>query len=171
MLKPIDSATRETKLLDGLWRFVADANLEEPWKATLPGNTQCPVPSSYNDLFVPSIRNHIGKVWYQRNVRIPRGWADQRIFLRVDSATHEGSVYVNDTFVTKHVGGYMPFEADLTEHVKPGDEARITIAVDNILTNETIPPGELLKNEVGKIELKYRSAFRKKAKKRLTRQT
>ncbi|KAI9633776.1 glycoside hydrolase superfamily [Dioszegia hungarica] len=157
LLKPIDSSTREIKSLDGLWRFApASDNLAEPWKSVLPGDLECPVPASYNDIFLlPSLRNHVGKVWYQRTVHIPRGWKDQRIFLRLDAATHEGEVYVGDKKIASHVGGYTPFEADLTEHVKPGEAVRVTVGVDNILTHETVPPGEVVTNAVGKKEQKY----------------
>lgn len=160
MLKAIDTATRDTKLLDGLWRFIPDsASLDKPWASVLPGRAECPVPASYNDIFLqPSLRNHVGKVWYQRQVRIPRGWDDQRILLRLDSATHEGEVYLGDKLITKHVGGYLPFEADLTDLVTPGEEVRITIAVDNILTNETIPPGNIV-GEGEKRQQKYLHDF------------
>ncbi|KAK1923882.1 beta-glucuronidase [Papiliotrema laurentii] len=156
MVKPIETPTREIKNLDGLWRFLPDTgDVAEPWKAVLPGSLECPVPASYNDIFVPSLREHLGKVWYQRDVRIPRGWSDQRIFIRFDSATHAGEVYIDDTLVVKHIGGYLPFEADLTQKVKPGQQVRITVGVDNTLTNETIPPGQLLTNQYGKKQQKY----------------
>jgi len=156
MLRPIETSTRELKPLDGLWRFVVDSpDLESPWQSTLPGTQQCPVPASYNDIFVPSLRNHIGKVWYQRSVRIPRGWSDQRTFIRFDSATHAADVYIGDKLVVSHVGGYTPFEADISGEVSPGQEVQITVAVDNTLTNETIPPGELVTNEFGKKQQKY----------------
>ena len=100
------------------------------------------MPASYNDLFTDqAIRDHVGWVWYQRMVRVPRGWAGERIIVRVDAATHEGVVYVNDVKVAEHVGGYLPFEADVTDHVAPGEEFRLTIGVNNELTMETIPPG------------------------------
>lgn len=156
MLRPIDSSTRELKSLDGLWRFIVDSpDLVSPWSRTLPGHKQCPVPSSYNDIFVPALRSHVGKVWYQRNVRVPRGWTDQRIVIRLDCATHAGEVYVDDDLVASHVGGYMPFEADITASVKPGQLIRLTIGVDNTLTNETIPPGQLHTNEFGKEQQRY----------------
>lgn len=157
MLRPIESETREVKSLDGLWRFVVDSpDLSTPWKADLPGRLECPVPASYNDLFVEAnLRNHVGKVWYQRLVRIPRGWNNQKFFIRIDAATHAGEVYANDVLVASHVGGYMPFEADLTNHVRPGQEVRVTIGVDNTLTHETIPPGELLKDDAGNVSQKY----------------
>lgn len=152
MLRPIESGTREVKSLNGLWRFALDSpDLPEPWASPLPGDLECPVPASYNDIFVGlDLRRHVGKVWYQRKARIPRGWDGQNIFLRIDAATHEGEVYVSEKLVVKHVGGYTPFEADLTELVKAGEEVLITIGVSNILSNETIPPGELSTDEMGR---------------------
>lgn len=160
MLRPIDTETREVKTLDGLWRFAvdsADSGLSSsPWTSELPGTLECPVPASYNDLFVETtLRNHVGKVWYQRLVRIPRGWSNQNFFIRVDAATHAGEVYVDDTLIGTHIGGYMPFEADLTKHARPGQEVRITIGVDNTLTNHTIPPGELVKDDIGHTSQRY----------------
>lgn len=145
MLKPQTNSTREAVKLDGLWSFAVDrGDLSSPWSGRLPGKLEAPVPSSYNDLFVDqSIRDHVGFVWYQRTVRVPRGWAGERVVVRVDAATHEGVVYVNDTKVAEHVGGYTPFEADVTDLVEPGQEFRLTIGVNNILTMQTIPPGHV----------------------------
>ena len=78
---------------------------------------------------------------YQHTGRVPRGWAGERGVVRVDAATHEGVVYVGDTEVARHVGGYLPFEADVTDLVEAGQEFRLTIGVNNELTMETIPPG------------------------------
>ena len=47
------------------------------------------VPASYNDLLAdPRLRDHVGEVWYQRTVRVPRGWAGRagRAVLRVGHA-------------------------------------------------------------------------------------
>ena len=107
MLKPQSSPTRELVGLDGLWRFALDTTVPaSPWAATLPSTLEAAVPASYNDLFVdPAIRNHVGVVWYQRTVQVPRGWAGERVGLRVDAATHAGQVYVNDTLVATHDAG------------------------------------------------------------------
>ncbi|MFM6966093.1 MAG: beta-glucuronidase [Rhodoluna sp.] len=154
MLRPQSTATRELLNLDGLWDFKVDFNSEgfnQNW-ASKPLDTklQAPVPASYNDLFTDTaIRNHVGWVFYQRTVRVPRGFAGERINVRVDSATHEGIVFVNGTEVARHVGGYMPFSAEITDHVKAGEEFNLTIAVNNILTNETIPPGRVVTGDNG----------------------
>lgn len=119
MLKPQSSHTRELVSLDGLWKFRVDTDgtgAAEGWAGSaLDSRLEIAVPASYNDLFADSaIRDHVGWVWYQRSVRVPRGWADERVFVRIDAATHAGRVFVNDSLVAEHVGGYTPFEADIT---------------------------------------------------------
>ncbi|WP_210479453.1 beta-glucuronidase [Naasia sp. SYSU D00948] len=152
MLKPQSTATRELVNLDGLWRFATESAVtSEPWNAVLDTPLEAAVPASYNDLFVDSaIRDHVGWVWYQRQVRVPRGWAGERVFVRFDAATHEGRVYVDGSLVAQHVGGYTPFEADITEHVQAGAEFRLTVGVNNQLTNVTIPPGSVTVRQDGK---------------------
>jgi len=149
MLKPQSSATRELVNLDGIWNFKVDVNdegLAQNWAAApLDTKLDVAVPSSYNDLFTNTqIREHVGWVFYQRKVRVPRGWAGERINVRLDSATHEGIVFVDGKQVAHHVGGYMPFSADITDLVSAGQEFNLTIAVSNVLTNETVPPGKVI---------------------------
>ena len=57
-------------------------------------------------------------------VRVPSGWAGQRIVLHFESATHRATVWVGDVEVGSHEGGYTPFEFDITELVAAGEEAR-----------------------------------------------
>lgn len=161
MLKPRASRSRDIRSLDGLWRFALDHEVGgRPWESTLPVNRQAPVPASYNDVFIdPEIRGHVGLVWYQRDVHVPTTWGRQRIVLRIDAATHAGAVYVGDLLVAEHVGGYTPFEADVTDHVVPGAAVRVTISVDNRLTSATIPPGMLSIDELGRQRQRYRHDF------------
>ncbi|MGD6749579.1 beta-glucuronidase [Streptomyces sp. BH105] len=161
MLKPRSTPTRELVNLDGLWRFAVDGTVGgEPWSGPLDTRLEAAVPASYNDLFTDSaIRDHVGWVWYQRQVRVPRGWTDERVVLRLDAATHHGKVYVDDVLVTEHHGGYTPFEADITEHVFAGEEFRLTIGVDNELTGVTIPPGTITVAEDGRRHQTYLHDF------------
>jgi beta-glucuronidase len=109
-----------------------------------------PVPASYNDIAPePALRDHVGDAWYQMTVRIPARWDGQRIVLRFDAATHRAAVWVGDALVAEHEGGYTPFEADVTAHVRPGEEARVTVVVNNELTFASIPPGEVLETPAG----------------------
>jgi beta-glucuronidase len=146
MLRPQDTATRERKPLNGIWDFRLDPDgvgrAERWYAAPLTGARPMPVPASYNDIAAdPDVRDHRGEVWYQRTVRVPRGWSGQRVVLHVESATHRATVWFGETEVVSHEGGYTPFEADLTGLVTPGEEARVTVVVDNTLSFQSIPPG------------------------------
>jgi beta-glucuronidase len=146
MLRPQDTRTRERKSLTGLWEFrldAAGAGRDDRWFAdVLPAAVRAPVPSSYNDVFADAmVRDHVGDAWYQTSARVPRGWTGQRTVLRFDSATHRAVVWVGETKVVEHEGGYTPFEVDVTSLVSAGDEVRITAVVNNELTFESIPPG------------------------------
>ncbi|KAL2810625.1 glycosyl hydrolases family 2, TIM barrel domain-containing protein [Aspergillus granulosus] len=151
-LKPKTTPTRELISLDGLWDFALAPNGNEtaqPWSAPLPKGLECPVPASYNDIFVDrNIHDHVGWVYYQREVLVPRTWLQERYLVRVEAATHEGRIYVNNDLVAEHAGGYTPFEADITSLVSAGQTFRLTIAVNNELTLETIPPGKIEVSDV-----------------------
>jgi beta-glucuronidase len=146
MLPPRDTPTRERKALNGLWRFALDPGerglADEWWRRELADAREIPVPASYNDLFADAdVREHVGNAWYQTVAPVPAGWRDRRIVLRFASATHRAVIWVDDTKVLEHEGGYTPFEADISELVEPGGEVRITAAVDNTLSWQSIPPG------------------------------
>lgn len=146
MLRPQDGPTRERKRLNGLWRFRldpgGDGREQGWWRRSLADAREIPVPASYNDVLAdPAVREHVGDAWYQTTVRVPRGWAGQRVVLRFDAATHRAVVWAGDVEVARHEGGYTPFEVDVTEHARPGEEVRVTAVVDNRLTWRSVPPG------------------------------
>src|SRR5216684_712389 len=98
MLAPRDSRSRESRRLDGLWRFRVDPGAEGSadrwWERPLGGAREMAVPASYNDLVTDAAeREHVGDVWYQRDVRVPASWEGRRIVLRWDAATHRGTVW------------------------------------------------------------------------------
>ena len=157
MLKPIENAARERKALGGLWRFAVDADgcgREQGWwlaplaeSGTISGSRvrDIAVPASYNDLFPDAaIRDHVGDVWYQTEVRAPAAWLEQRVVLRFDAATHRATVWLDDVEVMRHEGGYTPFEADVTHLLQSGKNHRLTVCVNNELHWHTIPPGRVV---------------------------
>lgn len=164
MLRPSANAWRDRFSLDGLWRFAVDhdgAGRDQGWwRDPLPGRTEVPVPASYNDLFADSeVRDHVGDVWYQTTVHVPAPWDGERIVLRFDAATHRAVVWVGETRVAEHEGGYTPFEADVTDVVAVGADNRITVVVDNRLTWESIPPGYVEQTPDGPRQRYYHDFF------------
>jgi beta-glucuronidase len=146
MLRPQDNVAREARRLDGLWDFRIDpagVGRTEGWfVAPLGDAVLMPVPASYNDVLVDkATHDNVGDVWYQREVFVPAGWSGRRVVVRFDAACHRATVWLDDTEVVSHEGGYTPFEADITELVTPGTSHRLTIAVDNQLSWQSLPPG------------------------------
>ncbi|XP_041658147.1 beta-glucuronidase [Cheilinus undulatus] len=159
MLFPQESSSRELKELSGLWDFRADKSpnrkqgFEQAWykqRLTETGPViDMPVPASYNDITQdPTLRDFIGWVWYEREVVVPTRWiADEgtRIVLRAGSAHYYSVMWVNGVKVTEHKGGHLPFEAEIGSllRAEPSKSCRITIAVNNTLSLETLPPGTI----------------------------
>jgi len=51
--------------------------------------------------------------------------------------------WVNGEQAVNHTGGYLPFQADVSNLVKPLLENLLVVAINNTLTFETIPQGTL----------------------------
>ena len=151
MLYPIMTESRNVIDLNGIWRFKLDKGngFSEKWyESSLKDTMEMAVPSSYNDLVeAEEVRDHVGWVWYERNFTIHKNLLDERIVLRFGSATHEAKVYLNGKFLVEHKGGFTPFEAEINELLVSG-ENRLTVAVNNIIDETTLPVGMLKETEV-----------------------
>jgi beta-glucuronidase len=164
MLRPQDTATRERKSLNGLWSFALDPEGQgrtNHWFAgPLADAREMAVPASFNDIAADAaVRDYFGDIWYQRAVWLPRGWQGQRIVLHFESATHRATVWVNETEVVSHEGGYTPFEADITAYVSPGEQVQITAVVNNTLNWQSIPPGVIEDTPAGKRQRYWHDFF------------
>lgn len=53
-------------------------------------------------------------LWYSRDVELPESFAGKRIILHFGAVDQVADVWVNEKQVASHVGGYLPFETDVT---------------------------------------------------------
>jgi beta-glucuronidase len=160
MLSPRWTASRAARRLDGLWDFAFDPDSrgvsEQWWRVGLPGRRPMPVPASYDELVVDKReRDHVGDVWYQTDVVLPASEPGRRTVLRFDAATHRAEVWVGESRVGSHEGGYTPFEFDISQLVAGMESIRVTVRVDNRLTMRSIPPGIGEENEHGRRRQRY----------------
>ena len=130
--------------LSGIWGFKLDdgSGFEQKWyEAPLADAMTMAVPSSYNDLKEgEDFREHYGWVFYQRTISVPVFMRTQRVMLRLAAVTHIAKVYLNDQLICEHKGGFLPFEVQLNEYLKDGENL-LTIAVDNRIDHSTLPVG------------------------------
>ena len=142
MLKPQATGTRDLVNLDGVWRFALDQSAPRlgPERSPDPSRRPCPRATTTSS---STRRSATTSAWSGTSARCrcrAAGRGSGSCSASMPPPTPV-TVYVNDTLVATHVGGYTPFEADLTGIVEPGTAFRLTIGVDNRLTNITIPPG------------------------------
>jgi len=69
---------------------------------------------------------------YERKFIVPAEFEKERILLHFGAVDQIAEVYVNDTLVGTHEGGYLPFSFDITNAVKNGENLLVVKAVDTL---------------------------------------
>ncbi|MCR5717294.1 MAG: beta-glucuronidase [Lachnospiraceae bacterium] len=144
MLYPIMSKSRLMIDLSGMWAFRKGTELVDDEIAKVPFREAMtmPVPASYNDLTEDAeLKDHYGWVYYQKKIALPETLTENtRVMLRCDAVTHRAKVYIDGRCISEHLGGFLPFEAELTPFLN-GEEQLLTIAVSNVIDFTTLPVG------------------------------
>lgn len=145
MLHPQDNATRTAIRLDGMWRFRIDfegKGLEEGWQDGLRTRETIPVPASFQDFYTDKdVREFCGDVWYERTVFIPSYAKGRAVSVRFAAATHRARVFLNGIEVGGHEGGFLPFCVDISSAALYGQDNRLSVIVNNELSETNIPCG------------------------------
>lgn len=68
------------------------------------------------------------RLWYRRRFTVPEAWS-QRVLLHFGAVDWEATVWVNDSDVGTHRGGYDAFTMEITDQVRRGEENEIVVAV------------------------------------------
>ncbi|GIH66032.1 glycoside hydrolase family 2 protein [Microbispora siamensis] len=119
--------------LNGEWDFRADT--EQGWNRTITVPFAWETPAS-------GVEAHwLPVAWYRRRVTVPAAWAGQRVVLHFGAVHHEATVWVNGVEVAAHRGGYTPFEADVTDALREGEQ-EIVVRVAAPLDKRDIAHGK-----------------------------
>ena len=133
MLYPQSNAARAVLDLSGIWSFQLKEG--DPWR-------NIAVPASYNDQVPESdFREYAGLSRYRTSLTVPAFWQGQRVVLRFDAVTHSARILLNGREIGSHRGGFLPFEIELTDLLRPGESGQLEVEVDNRINHSTLPIG------------------------------
>lgn len=127
---------RQSNLLDGIWNFHKDGERAKRPMA---------VPGSWNEQYEDLYQFH-GVGIYERTFLCPSVRDGETVLLRFGSVTGRTRVLLNGVEVMEHVGAALPFEADIKEYLREG-ENQLTVISDNSLDPWGLPPAALEGNE------------------------
>ncbi len=88
------------------------------------------------------------KLVYETEFSIPENFTKERTILHFGAVDQIAEVYVNDTFVGKHEGGYLPFSMDVTSFVKRDESNRLVVKATDKL-DKKYPYGKQCKERGG----------------------
>ena len=77
-------------------------------------------------------------VWYKRKFTVSE--KNKRALLCFTASDYETDVWVNGNHVIKHIGGFTPFSADITEYLKEGENEIVVRCIDTLET--AVPRGK-----------------------------
>ena len=70
------------------------------------------------------------RLWYRRFFTLPESFKGRRIILHFEAVDWQCEVYVNSVKAGGHTGGYCPFEFDITDCLKDGENELIVRVYD-----------------------------------------
>lgn len=75
--------------------------------------------------------NYLGVSWWWREITVPKFKSGQRVMVSIRGARLRSEVYCNGKLCGYSIMTELPFEADLTDAVKPGQKAQLAIRITN----------------------------------------
>jgi beta-glucuronidase len=151
---------RRITSLNGLWDSIIDPYengyydyryqpLEEPYgvnkKATkktdrieydFDASPKLLVPGDWNSQR-PELPFYEGTIWYKKTFEVDKA-PGRRLFLYFGAVNYEAIVYVNGKRLARHIGGFTPFELEVTDDVAQGENV-VVVKVDNTRRRDGVP--------------------------------
>jgi len=72
-----------------------------------------------------------GVCWYRKSFRVEPASAGRKHLLRFDGAMNVAEVWLNDEYLGRHMGGWLPFGFDISDRVLADGENVLAVRLDN----------------------------------------
>lgn len=116
----------QVESLNGTWNFTTDSQTATSGSGTW---DKMEVPGNWDT--VPQYSTYRGIAWYQREFTVPADWKGKRVRLKFDSVYHIAEVTLNGQILGRHVGGYTPFDFDVTDKVNYAGTNTLLVSADS----------------------------------------
>ena len=132
--------------LDGDWQVIFDDdNKGRPlhWEQAEPFLAH-PEPETVS---VPACleefrQDYEGVAWYGRFVQVPEDWSNKTIRIRFDAVNYRAEVWVNGEAAGAHEGGYIGFDLEIGDLLRPGEDNFIAVRVITpLITRDVVIDG------------------------------
>ena len=95
----------------------------------------------------PKEWDNVKMAWMRKTVVIPENWTDKQIKLYFEAVAGHAVIYVNGKKVGENFDIFLPFDIDISDNVKPGEQVEVLVGVrsytlfdDNSTTGRRILP-------------------------------
>ena len=156
----INTSARQTTSLDGTWDIIIDPyqtgyydyryqpnpngyfrnrrNVEpdDAWEYDFELSEKLEVPGDWNTQ-KEKLLWYEGTIWYKNDF----SWdlnADKRVFLYFGAVNYDARVWVNGEYAGRHIGGFTPFNFEVTDLLEEGNNFVVVMA-DNTRKPEAVP--------------------------------
>ena len=143
---------RNYELLNGLWNVIVDQydqgdrmkvyenkypeGLTDFYEYSFEGGERLHVPGDWNSQS-PELKRYEGTVWYGRHLNNDTRPGERKI-LYFNGVNYKCKVYLNGEKLMEHEGGFTPFEVEVTNYLKKGDNF-LVVEVNNTRNPQSIP--------------------------------
>lgn len=121
--------------LNGNWHFKTDPDstgTDKGWHETgldVSGWDKLPVPGNWD--VENDYAHYIGKAFYRRSFEAPEKWQDSQVYLKFEAVYETADVWLNGNYLGKHIGGYTPFEFNVSDKLHYDSENTLVVRADN----------------------------------------
>ncbi len=138
---------RERICLDGAWKFqIASNKSHYDTPETIDTWRQIQVPMPWQAQF-DDLRLHFGRVWYKHSFQAPADWTKSTVLLHFGAVNYYAQVWLNDTMLGEHEGGYLPFEFEVGPVLRPDGlndlVVQVTLPSDDVAQYPDFPFSEI----------------------------
>ncbi len=129
------SQGEENFSLNGIWQFRTDidsSGIKSGWHKIDSAN------SSWDEMTVPGnwdtenkYAHYVGRAFYRKIFKMPENWYKSQIRLKFDAVYETAEVWLNGKYLGKHVGGYTPFEFDVSGLLRFYSHNVLLVSADN----------------------------------------